>query len=235
VNSSSVRALLKSPVLYQAVGTLLGGGAVYYIGFRHGKSVMREQAIAAFEAHAEAQAMVVPESRIEEEMDAETAAWNELAALREQVGEEVFEELVEVTKANIQMDQAEPSEAVRQTIFADDGDVWDWAYEVEVRNGNAGPYVIRREEYIEETDEMYTQCTATWYEQDQMLYDDAGMEPIFNWSDRLGDLHFGHGSGDPNVVYIRNPDESLEWEVMRHTGSASEEVLGIAPGEPSGG
>lgn len=234
MDTNALKGFFKNPLLYQAVGTVLGGGLVYYAGFRHGKMVMREQAIAAFEAHEVAQAMLVPASRVE--IDDEQAAWEELERLKAQVGEEVFEELVEVTKANAQMDAAEPSEEVKQSIFSRHDD-WNWEHEVEVRNMTAGPYIITKEEYLEESDPTWTQMTATWYEADEMLVDDAGLEPVFNWSDRVGQIMFrwGHGSGDPNVVYIRNPDEQIEWEIMRHTGAASEEVHGIAPGEPSTG
>lgn len=219
-----VPPILKNPVLYQAIGTILGGGVVYFVGYRHGKSVMREQAIAAFEAHEAAQAMVVPASRV---VDDEEAAWEELARLKDQVGEPVFEELVEVVKANAQMDEAVPSDNVR-SIFSPHSD-WVWEDEMKVRDGNAGPYTITREEYEEESDLDYVQITATWYEGDETLIMDEGLEPIFNWHDRVGDLQFGHGSGDPNVVYIRNPDERLEWEIMRDPGSSKEEVFGLVP------
>jgi hypothetical protein len=39
-------------------------------------------------------------------------------------------------------------------------------------------------------------------------------------------LVFGHGSGDPNVVYIRNEKLQAEYEVLRDPGSYEIEVLG---------
>jgi hypothetical protein len=44
-------------------------------------------------------------------------------------------------------------------------------------------------------------------------------------------LRFGHGSGDPNVVYIRNPKLEADFEVTRSAGKYAKEVLGYDDGE----
>jgi len=55
---------------------------------------------------------------------------------------------------------------------------------------------------------------------------DSHDKPIYNHSEVVGELLFGHGSNDPNVVYIRNPKLEAEYEILRDEGSYEEIVLG---------
>jgi hypothetical protein len=48
----------------------------------------------------------------------------------------------------------------------------------------------------------------------------------------LGNLaKFGHGSGDANTVYVRNPELQIEVEIIHSDGKFSEQRRGI-PVEP---
>lgn len=115
-------------------------------------------------------------------------------------------------------------EAVKINIFATSGDNWDYEKELEGRSPDQ-PYIIHRDEFFaEEMD--YSQLTLTFYEGDEIMVDDQDA-PVYNWADITGPLHWGHGSDDPNVVYIRNDKRKAEFEVLRHTGLYSSEVLGI--------
>ena len=49
---------------------------------------------------------------------------------------------------------------------------------------------------------------------------------MFDFHNVVGDLRFGHGSNDPNVVYIRNDRLKAEYEVLLNSGSYQEEILG---------
>jgi hypothetical protein len=60
---------------------------------------------------------------------------------------------------------------------------------------------------------------------DNILCDDKNV-PIYNHDSVTGALRFGHGSKDPNVVYVRNPDLQAEYEVVRDRGYFQVEVLG---------
>ncbi len=42
-----------------------------------------------------------------------------------------------------------------------------------------------------------------------------------------GPLLFGHGSGDPNVVHIRNDSRKSEYEILYDPGLYSQDVLGL--------
>lgn len=106
----------------------------------------------------------------------------------------------------------------------DDGD-WDYEAELSTRDPRA-PYVIHQEEFI--NDEMgYHQETLSYYAGDDIMAD-TDDTPIYNYSGLMGELKFGHGSRDPNVVYIRNDAIHMEWEVLLNPGAFSEEVLGLA-------
>lgn len=102
---------------------------------------------------------------------------------------------------------------------------WDYERELSTRT-HEKPYVIHRDEFwAEELD--FTQITLTYYQADDILTDDHDV-PIYNFRKIVGDaMQFGHGSGDTNVVYIRNEILTAEYEVLFCPGSYEEEVLGV--------
>lgn len=118
-------------------------------------------------------------------------------------------------------------ESVWPTVPADDaGEDWDWEVEERARelNPNA-PYVIHRREYEDQDKEFYSQSTLTYYKGDDVLCDEHDV-PVYNAEAIASPLDFGRGSGDPNVVYIRNDKLQAEYEVLLDHGYYSVEVLG---------
>jgi hypothetical protein len=116
----------------------------------------------------------------------------------------------------------EPSPVVN--VFLNENEDWDYDAELSTRNGEV-PYIISQDEFV--ADEMgFKQDTVTYYVGDDIMADPMDT-PIYNYSALMGDLRFGHGSKDPNVVYIRNEKMHIEWEVLRHTGHFSVEVMGL--------
>lgn len=103
---------------------------------------------------------------------------------------------------------------------------WDWNTEIQHRNMNQGtPYVITYEEFI--NDELgYSQSTITYFAGDNILVDEEDV-PIYDPQQMVGEMKFGHGSNDPNVVYIRNEKLKCEWEVLYDPGTYEEEILDI--------
>jgi hypothetical protein len=71
----------------------------------------------------------------------------------------------------------------------------------------------------------YTQTTLTFYSGDNILADEQD-SPVYNYESVVGNLRFGHGSNDSNVVYIRNEKLEAEYEVLLFDGSFEIEVLG---------
>jgi hypothetical protein len=89
------------------------------------------------------------------------------------------------------------------------------------------PRVISVNEYFNDMP-RYEKVTVTWYEGDSVLtdQDDAVVEE-FVVAIGEGNLLFGHDSGDPNVVYVRNDRLSTDYEVVRSEGSYRVDVLGL--------
>ena len=111
-------------------------------------------------------------------------------------------------------------------IFENDvaGDEWDYKTELEARTSEA-PYIIHVDEYVADEKGWDSQSTLTWYVADEILTDSQDV-PIYNWREVVGELRFGHGSNDANVVYVRNEKLQTEYEVLRDPGSYELTVLG---------
>ncbi|ADD81068.1 gp070 [Rhodococcus phage ReqiPoco6] len=99
--------------------------------------------------------------------------------------------------------------------------------------GNGEPYILTRQEF-EDCDLDYDQNTLTYFEGDNILVDERN-DPINNGVETIiggeHNLRFGHWSEDANVLYIRNDRLSIDFEIVRSSGTYAEEVLGYTPGE----
>lgn len=113
---------------------------------------------------------------------------------------------------------------IDHSIFADSGEDWDMEAEVKLRTPDR-PYVIHKEEFFEEGED-YNQRQLTYYNGDDVLVDEDNHE-VENHVKVVGEMRFGHGSGDPNVVYIRNEKLKSEYEVFLHAGHYAIEILGM--------
>lgn len=102
---------------------------------------------------------------------------------------------------------------------------WDYEAELALRTTTA-PYILHRDEFIND-EEGCSQHTLTYYEGDDIMADEQEI-PVYNYTDVVGPLKFGHGSLDMNVYYVRNPKLRSEYEVVRATGSYEMEVLGYS-------
>src|SRR4249920_2181257 len=92
------------------------------------------------------------------------------------------------------------------------------------------PYIITKEEFFQ-NDPDFEQATFTYWEGDDILVDDREeMNPIQDTDRVAGDdnlLRFGYGSGDENVLYIRNEtlDPPIDLHITRSSGKYSVEVM----------
>lgn len=126
-------------------------------------------------------------------------------------------------------------------VFTDHGDPettvpvehdWDYQAELKKRSPDA-PYVI----HYDERDEMddYQVVTVTYYEGDDVVCDER--DSVIDEEERnrlIGEQNlnrFGHGSNDPNVVYVRNDSLQLIYEVCKSPNSYAEEVHGFRHGD----
>lgn len=128
-------------------------------------------------------------------------------------------------------------EAVTSNIFVE-GQPMDnnFDYEAEVaQRSETEPYIISKDEY-NQGEKDYDQVELTFYEGDDVLADDKNKH-IPDVDDVVGNLNmhrFGHGSGDNNVVYIRNDRLEQDYVVLRSMGEYSSEVLGLRHAHRSG-
>lgn len=111
-----------------------------------------------------------------------------------------------------------------RNVFAHNND--DWDFEVELANRTSTePYVIHKDEFYE-AENGYHQTTLTYYAGDDIMVDEDNV-PIFNYSQIVGELLFGHGSQDPNVFHVRNDKRKAEYEIIKDEGRYEVEVLGL--------
>lgn len=115
-------------------------------------------------------------------------------------------------------------------VFRVNGPNEEWDYDTELAKREQAraigePYIISAEEFIQD-EKGYQQETLTYYRGDDIM-GDQNDTPIYNYQNLMGELKFGHGSKDPNVVYIRNEKVHMEWEILLHQGSFEVEVMGF--------
>jgi hypothetical protein len=105
---------------------------------------------------------------------------------------------------------------------------WNYARELRQRNPNH-PYIIHMDEFFHPENE-YSKTSYTLYAADTTLVGEDG-EPLAdaNTIVGMGNLRFGHGSEDENMVYIRNDKLQLDMEITRDPGSYEAKVQGLDP------
>ncbi len=106
-------------------------------------------------------------------------------------------------------------------------DIWDQNREMAQRDKSI-PYIIHAEEF--NADDSYDhQVTLTYFEGDDVLVDEA--DEVITKKDEVVGLEnltkFGHGSGDPSVLYIRNDRLQQDMEILLHKSHYAKEVLGL--------
>lgn len=91
-----------------------------------------------------------------------------------------------------------------------------------------GPYVISHTEF-NETHPEWDKITLSYFAEDDTLVDDQ--ENILPDNDYvIGEkayLYFGKRSGDPNIVYIRNPEIDSDFEVLLDRRSIAQALYGL--------
>lgn len=105
---------------------------------------------------------------------------------------------------------------------------WNYAREQRQRSPNQ-PYIIHIDEFFHPENE-YSKTSYTLYAADTTLVGEDG-EPLAdaNTIVGMGNLRFGHGSEDENMVYIRNDKLQLDMEITRDPGSYEAKVQGLDP------
>jgi hypothetical protein len=242
MNEQLMNVVKKPWFMATAVGALsftVGGGLGYIIGTRRVINVLTD-AIEESEKEADGQMELFVEDHVGEVMNCHQDVVQEfrdleqgaLEMLREAESAAIYwpayqmEEEAELILQDIELEDAiEEAENAPQykNVFAANDDTWDYEVEKTLRTSGA-PYIIHQDEFM--TSEFnFDQSVVTYYEGDDIACDEHD-EPMHDHKRRLGELRFGHGSKDSQVVYIRSERLEIEWEVLLHPGRYEIEVLG---------
>jgi hypothetical protein len=150
----------------------------------------------------------------------------------EQIAEVLEEDAVDVTALRERMASGTPvevTETVDRNIFVDGHalDDFDYAAEVAKRDPDI-PYVITHDEFME-NENGWTHQSLTYFNGDDVLVDDQQMPipDIEEVVDSENLTKFGHGSRDPNVVYVRNERLETEFEITMRQTEFGKEVAGL--------
>lgn len=104
---------------------------------------------------------------------------------------------------------------------------WDYHTEIKKRD-ETKPYIIHRDEFSSGADGN-NQSSLTYYAGDEVLCDER--DSIIENKDKMVGLEnlerFGHGSEDPDVLYIRNTPLGMDIEIIRSDGKYAIEVAGF--------
>ena len=127
--------------------------------------------------------------------------------------------------------QEPTAEDLSENVFGEDlADAFDPEIEAVRREEHPDkPYVLTREEF-DDGDLEYEQLTLTYFDGDNVLVD-SEQRQIREFDEVVGVenmVRFGHGSEDPNVVYIRNNRLAADYEVLFDPGFYSVKVLGYS-------
>lgn len=94
------------------------------------------------------------------------------------------------------------------------------------------PYVISFEEFFE-TNNEYDKCSIGYYADDETLVDEVD-DLVDDPNYIVGPValsKFGYLSQDPDIVYVRNDNLAIDYEIVREWISYQEKVLGETPDE----
>lgn len=105
---------------------------------------------------------------------------------------------------------------------------WDINAEIVAREAAPDePYVISTDEWAK-NEGQYEQVQLTYFQGSGDLVDNGGVE-INNEEQVIGVdnlTRFGHGSGDNNIVYIRNERLGMDFEIIRTEGTMESAAAG---------
>lgn len=211
---------LRVPIAVGVISFAAGAGAGFFLGRRQKYEVheIPAQMEFTFDSASNSPATVKVETVILERSEAVVIDEDALLSQGQAFIEEKLNEVIEERLA------PPVTETVRQSIFAENDPDWDYREEVKNRGADL-PYVIHKDEFFSnELDSV--QSTLSYYAGDNIMADEDDT-PVYNYDRVIGPLRFGHGSGDPNVFYVRNHKRGAEYEILFNTGLYSQEVLGL--------
>lgn len=219
------------PIATGVAGFASGLGLGFFLGKRQ-KEVLTEEevhevAVVDFGVPEEEEVEVTPIAPpipvVIDEVVAKEKGFVKIDSLADLRTDMVSDEVVDVEEV-LEVVEETTDETEEEVPEADDGIPWDWDKELTERLSTA-PYILHLEEWTAQ-ELGFSQRALTFYHQDKILVDEDSA-PIYNHSNVVGELKFGHGSGQDDVVYIRNHEYKAEYEITRLDQSFAMEIHGL--------
>ena len=231
MNSTITKILRHPATIPVAVGVISFGGGVV-AGFFYGRKVAQDDATQKVVALGQAYDEALAEKGagpLKLVIDEDHPSLTEPAPKREMTAQEYLAKRVQdgIEAGTLVETPAEPAVVASNVFAMDDG---DWDYEAEKRNrDSSAPYVLHKDEFFAR--EMgLTQKTLIYYEGDNTLVtDEEPPQVLYNIGQVIGELKFGHGSGEEHVFYVRNESRREEYEVVKEEGSFEIARKGFEP------
>lgn len=145
-------------------------------------------------------------------------------ALRQYQGRVEVEAETPVEKVTEMTEVSEEDGVIEENVFVDDP-LANLA--IDDRHPDI-PYIIATEEWME-NEHSHNQIQVTWFEGDRIMVDERD-DVIEDWRTLVGSdavNRFGLGSGDDNVVMVRNERRNLDIEIARSNGRYGKQVAGF--------
>lgn len=220
-------------------GVVLGASVSYFVTRRYLEKKYTEYAEAEIE---EIRELYFEKARKERNGTAEQAPKPNLSQLmvdleyRTAIDSEKLERGPEPKLLRPDEPTPEDDAALRRNTFEWQGGSWNWDAENALRESiDAGvPYVIHRDEFFK-NENGWDQVHYTYYEKDDILADELDA-PADDQAALVGLENltkFGHGSFDPNMVYVRNPELEIEIAIVHSDESFENDQQGVASPEPN--
>jgi K+/H+ antiporter YhaU regulatory subunit KhtT len=208
------------------VGFALGAAAGYFYARHRLENVYRQ--IAEHEIE-EAKAFYSILNKTGDYASPEKAAEALLAYQGEidkvELEEELTEAIVEATDSV--REQTKVVKRATKKLAAIPREEFDYDKEVQNRTDDR-PYIITKAEF-EQNEMDYEQETLTYYQGDDVLADprDEVVEMVDGTVGIENLARFGHGSGDPSIVYTRHEGLALDCEIVLDKREFKKVVLGF--------
>lgn len=216
-----------------AVASLaIGGGASYLITkhFLETKldQVLEDEMAVAKEYYENMYKKIYKKEEYEEVLSARETEEEESATATPPVDYNTISAEEPSTKLENAVKEIKRSIEENRSIFENSKEINDLdVEEINDRNPEV-PYIITEHEFSENSLD-HDQISLSYFEEDDVLTDEN--DGVIEDSDSIvGDdnlTRFGHGSGNHNILFVRNERMSTDFEIAKSNGSYAREVLGF--------
>lgn len=245
--AETIEVVRNNPILLAGVAvaaTLAGGAVGYFVAAKRLEPKYRDlaekeiaEAKAYYSGVYKSDEFETPEKAVDklipEEVQQNFASYRGESVGKVEVVEDEHGVSIKTTEVEVDEEdnEAETVQEVRSNIFVDGVPIEELDLEAEEPKRLSGaPFVISMDEYMENAPD-HEQMNCTYFQGDSQLMDEND-KLITDINGLVGEDNldrFGQGSGDRQVVFVRNVEKKLDFEIIASKGRYSVEVLGMDP------